>query len=177
MANYLFTSDRLGFRNWTMNDLDDLYEMNSTPQVMRHFPATQRREECEAFILRAQRHFQEHGFNYYAVDHLASQECIGFTGLARQTYTAPFTPCTDIGWRLKEAHWGHGYATEGAKACLLHAKHELGLNEIFAVAVKQNEASINVMRKIGMQYHGNFFHPALKDHPELAECVVYRIEI
>lgn len=166
-------TERLRFRNWRSDDLDDLIEMNSDPEVMRHFPATLSKEENEAFLNRLIKGYEENGHTYYATERLDTGECIGFIGLARQTYEAAFTPCVDIGWRLKRGAWGQGFATEGARACLDFARDELKLEAVYSVAVVQNIPSINVMRKIGMKYDHHFFHPALVDYPDLEKCAVY----
>lgn len=168
-------SARLRFRNWTTADLSAFLEVNADPEVMAHFPAVLDEAATLAFIERLTKHFHEHGFTYYAVELKETGEFIGFIGMAHQTYEASFTPCVDIGWRLKRSAWGKGYATEGAAACLTFAWDQLQLSEVFAVAVAQNLPSINVMRKIGMTYDHHFFHPALANHPTLQKCVVYRI--
>ena len=59
----------------------------------------------------------------------------------------------EIGWHLHPDSWGHGYATEAARAVLAHG-FAAGLPEIIAVAHLSNDASINVMRKLGMTDHG-----------------------
>lgn len=143
---------------------------------MRYFPATLDREENLAFLQRLQDRYRQDGFTYYAVERKTDGECIGFIGLARQEYEASFTPCLDIGWRLKRSAWGQGYATEGARACLAFARQR-GVRELYAVATSGNLPSLNVMQKIGMTYAHHFFHPALKDHPELEKCAVFRIRI
>lgn len=170
-------TERLRFRNWSIDDLEDLIEMNSDPEVMRYFPATLDKAENEAFCKRLADRYEQDGYTYYAVDRLDTGECIGFIGLAKQTYEADFTPCVDIGWRLKRSAWNQGFATEGAKACLQFAKETLQLDKVYSVAVEQNTPSINVMRKIGMRYDHHFFHPALKDFPALEKCAVYVIDL
>ncbi len=172
---YIFTSARLGFRNWSINDLDDFAEINANPQVMEHFPSTLTKEETTSFIHRLQAHFNQHQYNYFAVEILETKELIGFIGLAYQIYETTFNPCTDIGWRLKPSAWGNGYATEGAKRCLDYAFNDLNLNRIVAVCTLQNTPSENVMKKIGMQKKGVFKHPKLKDYPVLENCVWYEI--
>jgi len=59
----------------------------------------------------------------------------------------------EIGWHLHPDSWGHGYATEAARAVLAHG-FAAGLPEIIAVAHLGNDPSINVMRKLGMADHG-----------------------
>ena len=48
---YLFTSERLGFRKWSLNDLDAFYLLNSDLEVMEHFPKTLTKEETKAYII------------------------------------------------------------------------------------------------------------------------------
>lgn len=95
--------------------------------------------------------------------------------MAYQNYEANFTPCTDIGWRLKCSAWGKGYATEGAKRCLQYAFNELKLERIISTCIIQNSPSENVMRKIGMKKMGLFKHPRLSEFPAIQECLWYEI--
>jgi hypothetical protein len=48
--NYLFTSKRLGFRNWKISDLEEMSAINADSEVMEHFPKTLSKEETQAFI-------------------------------------------------------------------------------------------------------------------------------
>ena len=59
----------------------------------------------------------------------------------------------EIGWHLHPDAWGHGYATEAARAVLAHG-FAGGLREIIAVAHTDNDASIAVMRRLGMEDRG-----------------------
>ncbi|SDL70451.1 Protein N-acetyltransferase, RimJ/RimL family [Salinimicrobium catena] len=174
--NYLFTSQRLGFRSWTHDDLDQFAAMNADEEVMKHFPKPLSREESAEFLDRLFKHYAKHGYCYFAAEVLESREFIGFIGLAFQSYAAPFTPATDIGWRLKRSAWGKGYATEGAKRCLQFAFEDLQLEKVISTCPKQNHRSELVMQKIGMKKASEFDHPKLQDSPELQKCVVYEIE-
>lgn len=174
--NYLFSSERLGFRNWTMDDLEVLAGMNADEEVMEHFPETKTREETTAFIGRLQEHYDKHGYTYFAVDLKENKELLGFVGLAWQTYETEFTPATDIGWRLKKTAWGKGYATEGAKRCLQYAFEDIKLDQVIAVCTVDNWKSANVMKKIGMKKIGEFKHPELKAFPDYERCFCYAIQ-
>jgi len=173
--NYLFTSERLGFRNWVEADLDAFALMNEDPDVMEFFPKTLTREMSLKLMQRLAQQFEEKQYTYFAVDKLDTGECIGFTGLCQQTYEADFTPCVDIGWRLSKQFWGNGYATEGAKRCLQYAFETLNLEKIYAIASAINVKSIHVMEKIGMKKAGTFIHPEIKDNERLRDCVWYEI--
>lgn len=172
---YLFTSERLGFRAWNDDDLEEFAKLNADPDVMEHFPNILRFEESEDFLKRLHLHFQKYGYQYFAVEILENAELIGFIGMAHQTYDSEFTPNTDLGWRLKKSAWGKGYATEGAKRCIEYAFNELGLEKLIATCTENNIKSEKVMQKIGMKKKGNFLHPKLVEYPSLQKCVCYEI--
>ncbi len=172
---YIFTSQRLGFRNWIDSDLAKLVTINSDAEVMKYFPSTQTEEQTLQFITRMQNQLDTKDYCYFAVDRLENNEFIGFIGLSDQTYEANFTPCIDIGWRIATKHWGKGYATEGAKRVLTYAFEEFKIDKILSIAPAINTASENVMKKIEMQKVKNFEHSLLKDNEQLKECVLYEI--
>src|SRR5690349_20997098 len=59
----------------------------------------------------------------------------------------------EIGWHLHPDAWGNGYAPEAARA-ILRRGFEAGLPEIHAVTHLDNDRSMSVCRKIGMEYRG-----------------------
>ncbi len=176
MNQYLFTSERLGFRNWTDEDLPQLTAINADPEVMEFFPNVLTQDQSAVFIQRMKTQFSENGFCYFAVDRLDTSEFIGFIGLATQTYEAEFTPCVDIGWRLSAKFWGNGYATEGARRCLQFGFEEINLPNIKSVCPAINTRSERVMQKIEMTKVKEFDHSLLTDYPDLERCVLYEME-
>lgn len=176
MRDYIIKTERLGLRNWIETDLEPFAEMCGDEMVMQNFPKTLSKEETKSFIGRLKAHFKKYGYTYFAVDILDSNEFIGFTGLANQTWESEFTPCVDIGWRLKRSAWGKGYATEASRACLKSAFEKFGLKEVIAFATDTNDASQNVMKKNGMQCIGNVQHPSIVGDNRFKHCVVYKSE-
>ena len=174
LKDYLFTSERLGFRPWFEEDLEEFAVINADPLVMKYFPKPLTEEESAEFLHRLIKHYSKHRYCYFATEVLESSELIGFIGLAYQTYDSEFTPAIDIGWRLKPAGWGKGYATEGAKRCLKYAFEELSLQAVVSTCPKKNHRSEAVMQKICMTKIGEFDHPRLQEYPELKRCVLYR---
>ena len=65
------------------------------------------------------------------------------------------TPEVGLFWALFPAHWGHGYATEAARAMVSHAFDELDLRRIVATTEHHNFRSIAVMRRLGMTIERN----------------------
>ena len=174
--NHIFTSDRLGFRNYREDDLESMFAVSGDPEVMEHFPFTNTKEQTQGFIARMMKHFDEHQFCYFAVDRLDTMEMIGFIGLYTQDYLEGKEPFVDIGWRLAKSSWGVGFATEGSKACLQYAFDKLGMDTIYSVASTINVKSLRVMEKIGMEAEHEFKHPLLLSHPRIVNCIRYRID-
>ncbi len=56
----------------------------------------------------------------------------------------------EVGWHLHPDCWGHGYATEAARAVVAHA-FGAGVPEVYAVVRPGNEPSLAVCRRLGMQ--------------------------
>ena len=160
MSKYIFTSQRLGFRNWEESDFKKMAEINSDKEVMKFFPKILSETETVLFIEKMQQQFIEKQFCYFAVDTLKNNEFIGFIGLSEQNYKTDFTPCIDIGWRLHKKAWNKGFATEGAKKCLEYAFTHLNLDEIYAIAPKINVVSEIIMKKIAErlpeEYRGEY---------------------
>jgi RimJ/RimL family protein N-acetyltransferase len=171
---YIFKSERLGFRNWNLTDIEKMHEINSDEKVMEFFPNIPTREQTEEFIERMKKQYENKGFCYFAVDKLEDNKFIGFIGLSEQTYKADFTPCIDIGWRINSNEWNKGFATEGAKKCLDYALNELKLENVFSIAPKINIKSEHIMTKIGMKKQYEFEHSLLTNDERLKTCVLYK---
>lgn len=65
--------------------------------------------------------------------------------------TQPSTIEAEIGWAISDTYRNQGYATEAGKALIRYGFDELQLPRIVAFTERSNEASIRVMRKLGMQ--------------------------
>ena len=176
MYPYLFTTPRLGFRRWQASDLDAFTAINSDPEVMRFFQKPLLKKDTLAMMERMERLYEEKGFCYFAVEHLADQSLIGTIGLGWKTFEADFTPTVDLGYRIGKAWWNQGFSTEGAAACLDYAR-QLQIPKVVAMASLGNSASIQVMKKIGMQYWKEFDHPDLQDSPSIQRCSLYQLSL
>lgn len=170
-------TDRLHLRRWLPSDRVPFAALNADPRVMEHSPAVLSREESDTVAARIEAHFDRHGFGLWAVEIPNVAPFAGFVGLSIPGFEAHFTPCVEIGWRLAAEHWGHGYATEGARAVLTFAFQTLALGEIVSFTVPGNVRSRRVMERIGMVHNSadDFDHPALPEGHRLRRHVLYRL--
>lgn len=168
-------TDRLLLRHWRPEDRAPFAALNADPEVMRYFPAPLTRPESDALADRIEAAMRREPFGGWAVE--APAGFIGFVGLSRPRFEAAFTPCVEIGWRLARQAWGHGYATEAARAALVHGFGAVGLDEIVSFTAPANRPSRAVMERIGMvrDETGDFEHPSVPDGHPLRPHVLYRI--
>ena len=94
------SSGRICLRRWRDEDREAFAAMNSDPRVMEFFPGRLSRVESDALADRIQEHFREQDFGLWAIEIPDVAPFIGFAGLAVPRFSARFTPCVEVGWRL-----------------------------------------------------------------------------
>ncbi len=173
----VFETERLIVRNWQDSDRPAFYQMSADPDVMAFYPNPLTVQECDNWLNKVSELTDKNGYSFWACQLKSTGEFIGFVGLNKPDYQLPFSPCTEIGWRLAKKHWKNGYASEAATYCLGYAFKKLGLTEVVSFAVKSNVNSIKVMERIGMvNMHANFIHPDIElEH--LKEHILYKIAV
>ncbi|AKU16471.1 GNAT family N-acetyltransferase [Luteipulveratus mongoliensis] len=170
-------TERLTMRPWRDADLEPFAALNADDEVMEHFPAPMTREESDALADRVRTHISENGWGLWAVEVKDTGEFIGFTGLSRPSFEAHFTPAVEVGWRLARNAWGHGYATEAARAALRYGFTVAKLDEIVSFTAATNTRSQAVMQRIGMVRNEteDFDHPRLEPGHRLSQHMLYRL--
>lgn len=170
-------TDRLILRGWQPSDRMPFIRMNADPEVMEHFPSVWSVDQTDWMLRRIAEQQERHGFTLWAAESRETGEFIGFVGLSVPSFEAHFTPCVEIGWRLRPEYWGQGLATEGAREALRLGFEVHGLLEIVSFTVPGNMRSRRVMEKIGMSHDpvDDFDHPRLPEGHPLRRHVLYRI--
>jgi RimJ/RimL family protein N-acetyltransferase len=168
---------RLRLRVWREHDLIPFAIINADPRVMEFLPKRLDRAESDALASRIRNHFTLHGFGLWAVEAPGVADFIGFVGLSIPSFQASFMPCVEIGWRLAYEYWGHGYATEAARAALAFGFRDLALDAIVSFTVPLNWRSRHVMEHLGMKRSAcdDFEHPALPEGHPLRPHLLYRL--
>ncbi|HSN01885.1 MAG TPA: GNAT family N-acetyltransferase [Acidimicrobiales bacterium] len=170
---------RLVLRPWRDDDRAPFAEMNADPAVMEFLPHPLTFVESNEFVERITDAWQR-GFGLWAVEARDTGSFIGYAGFAQPDWSAHFTPCIEIGWRLRSESWGHGFATEAASAALAWGRGhvEFPRGEVVSFTTVANSRSRRVMEKLGFTHDesDNFDHPMLADGP-LRRHVLYRRRI
>ena len=144
---------RLCLREFEPDDAESLYRLNLDPKVIE-FTGDLPFESVKAAgtFLENYRHYRQYGFGRWAVIQKSNGEFLGWCGLK-------FTPGPDecdIGFRFFRSVWNRGFATESATACIQHGFDSLGLARIVGRAMKENLASVAVLRKTGLKFLKEF---------------------
>jgi len=153
---YLET-ERLILRRLTENDVDNLYELDSDPEVMRYLsngvPHT-REEIVEKILPHYLGHYERYeGFGFWAAIGRATGAFIGWFHLL------PYRAATEeieLGYRLKRSAWGNGYATEGSRGLIEKGFSELGADKVVADTLASNVRSRRVMEALRMHLEAEF---------------------
>ncbi len=177
MSVAALTTDRLLLRQWEDEDLIPFAALCADPEVMEHFPAPLTPEQSADLVGRQRALLDAGKPGLFAVEVEETGEFIGLVGFAVPAFTAPFTPCVEIGWRLARTAWGRGFATEAGAAVLEHGFATLDLSEIVSFTTRANLRSRAVMERLGMSYDpsDDFNHPALARDNPLRAHVLYRL--
>ncbi|MCX4386089.1 GNAT family N-acetyltransferase [Micromonospora peucetia] len=159
----VLSTERLVLRDWTADpaDLARIFDIYSRPEVARWLnapglPMTDPAQAAERLATWRERH-AGHGGRYgtWAIEVRDTGVVVGTVLLKPLPGRDEGVPTEDIevGWHLHPDSWGHGYATEAARAV---ATRELaaGTREVYAVVGPGNAASMAVARRLGMTHVG-----------------------
>ncbi len=157
--NFILETDRLYLREITPDDAHHAYLLNSDPEVIKYTgdPPFDSVEAAREF-LENYSDYRNYGYGRWAVIRKADNEFLGWCGLKFHEHEI------DLGFRFFKKYWNNGYATEAAVACIKYGLETLNMKTIVGRAMAENLASINVLKKTGMQYEGNFdfdLHPGV----------------
>ena len=126
------------------DDLDAYAAMTADPEVMRYVGQGVPLDRGGAWRQLAMflGGWALHGFGQWGVERRADGVLLGSAGL----WCPPGWPGVELGWLLAREHWGHGYATEAARAVLDRVGPGVRLVSLIH---PDNARSIRVARKLG----------------------------
>lgn len=168
-----FDTERLRLRRPSRDDLDAVYAWGRDPEVTRWvaWPRHEQRDDARAFLEAAATAAEDpNALTIHIAERRDTGEVIGSTGLS-------IDHGVQIGYVLAREHWGHGYATEMARALVEIAWSWPEVVRVWAVCDVENRASARVLEKCGMNLEGILrkfaVHPNVG--PEPRDCFAYAI--
>lgn len=161
----ILETERLILRQMERSDFHDLAEILKDPEVVYAYEHDFSDQDVWDWLGRQKMRYEKYGFGLWAAVLKSTGEMVGQAGLTMQ-------PCEgievlEIGYLLKKKHWHRGYATEAAAGCRDYAFDVLREKKVYSIIKSDNEPSMKVARRIGMEkerefvtqyYHGDMLH-------------------
>lgn len=141
---------RLLLRPWAPEDADAWFNILQEDGILRYFPDPNPppRAKADAYILRQLANWNERGCGHWAVITPSDGQIIGWSGLEYLSELGE----TEVAYLLSKRVWGHGYASEAARAALRFGFETAGLESIIGLVHPDNIASISVLQKCGLRF-------------------------
>jgi RimJ/RimL family protein N-acetyltransferase len=148
---HILETERLLLRRLVPEDLPALYALYRDEEIRRYFPEgvlsyEETKEELEWFLNGHPRHPE---LGLWATIYKSNGAFIGRCGLL--PWTIEGRDEVEVAYLLDKAYWGKGLASEAAQGIVRYAREQLGLTRLICLIEAQNQASINVATRIGMQ--------------------------
>jgi RimJ/RimL family protein N-acetyltransferase len=165
-------TERVLLRRFTEADVDNLFDLDSDPDVMRYLTNGKPtpRDVIQNETLPRFLHYYERfgGFGFWAAIDKSTGEFLGWFHFRSLEGASPDEP--ELGYRLRESAWGKGLGTEVSRALIRKGFTELGVRRVVASTDRVNYASRRVMEKAGMRHVRTFRFdepwPGLPEGPE-----------
>jgi len=152
-------TERLTLRQFTDDDADAIFAIIGDPIAMQYYPRSFSREDAAEWIERNLRRYVNDEYGLLAVVLKSSGKVIGDCGLSWQL--ADGEPVLELGYHLRRDHWGQGYATEAARACMDYAFRELMVEKLVSLISSENRPSRRVAERNGMREERLVMHDDL----------------
>jgi RimJ/RimL family protein N-acetyltransferase len=143
-------TQRLAFREMTEADLDDVAALLGDPEVMTHYPRPKSRDEARSWIDWNRGLYRGADLGLWLLERRGDGAFVGDCGLTPQEVDGAVE--IELGYHVRRALQGHGYATEAAAACLDHARDRLGQRRVVALIAPDNRASQRVAENVGIAH-------------------------
>jgi ribosomal-protein-alanine N-acetyltransferase len=162
----MIETERLFFRKFELDDLPQLIQHRSDPDVARYLGGEKRQnpEELAKRIRFYMECYDKYGFGMCPMFWKETGEMIGASGLQPLEDTG----LIEVGYSIAKSFWGRGIGTEAAKGWMEYGFNNFALDRIVAVAFVANTASRRIMEKLGMEYKKTEVHYG-------EECAFYSI--
>lgn len=175
MASFRHETERLILRDWREEDWEPFWNATNTPAVMRWLGGVcddAKRQGAQDRLLSYER---DYSHTFWVVERKEDGAILGFCGLKRCNQAGGPIGMMEVGWRLREDAWGHGYAKEAATASLDLAFDRFDAGEVVALTVDANTPSWGLMIRLGMERREDLDFANADFDPESGMIIVYSV--
>ena len=147
----IIETDRLELSEFSLDDAPFILEMLNDPVWLQFIGdrGVKTLDDARDYIVnKLQKSFKELGFGMLIVKLKDGGISIGTCGLLKRDYLEDL----DLGFAFLPEFRGKGYAYEAASATIEYGKKNLGLKHILAFTDVDNSASINLVKKLGLEF-------------------------
>lgn len=144
-------SERLRLRAWHADDAGPFLAQYADAEASRFIGGPLSAELAWRKLASIVGHWQLRGFGIYALERRDGGDFVGACGL----WFPEGWPQIEIGYWLRPAHHGNGYASEAVRAVRRHAQQDLGLTDLVSYVVDDNLASQRVAERCDCRLDGN----------------------
>ncbi len=152
----LLETERLTLRKLTAKGYASLRDTLGDAEIMAltSGQVLSTKREITQWIISQLKRYDKELTGYFAAVDRSSGEIVGQIGLMWGSIAG--SRRLEVGCILKKAHWGKGYATEGAKACINYAFENLGVGKVYATVRPENTRGVNAVERVGMKPDGEY---------------------
>lgn len=115
--------------------------------------------QVRSILVRDADHWKRHGWGPWIVRDAATRAMVGRIGI--ESCTIGGRDEVEVAWMVAADRWGEGLATEMAREAVRAAFEVVGLEDVVAYTLSDNEASQRVMLRLGMTYERDIDHVGL----------------
>jgi RimJ/RimL family protein N-acetyltransferase len=147
----MIITPRLRLRQLTLEDAAFILELLNEPEFIRNIGDRGIRtlEAARGYIKSGPvTGYHNSGLGLYLIELREDGTAIGVCGLLKRDYLQD----VDVGFALREAFFGRGYAFEAAQAMMRRGREVLGFDRIVAITSPDNHSSIRLLRRLGLQF-------------------------
>lgn len=149
-------TERLRIDRLRASDEADMQRMHAEASVMRTLGGVRSAEQTRDYLQKNLEHWERHGYGLWILRSRDGGQFMGRSAI-RHVHVGGNDEI-ELGYGLMPEHWGHGFATEAARALVKLAFSSLGLTTLVAFTLTDNLASRRVMIKAGGTYERDVVH-------------------
>ena len=147
----IIETERLLLRDWSIDDVDDLYDYARNPNVGPHGGWKPHESKLESLEIMQTLFINK--YDSWAIVYKENGKVIGSIGYEPDP-KRPEINCKELGYAMSEDYWGKGIMTEAAKAAIRYGFEEMGLDMVTIYRNPYNKRSGRVIEKCGFTCEG-----------------------